>query len=191
MPRANPPPRSGGGGPCGAWWRGRPRAAAAPSTAFGGPPPPLRGGGSARGAAATPSSTPRQLEDVLGDDAEHDLGGAALDGVALGAQPLAGERAAVRALALPLERLRATGGHHQLVAALVELGAEVFEHRRLRPDPLAGLGLVLHALERERKGPGVDLGARDVGAQEGVGEAAFGVGADHLRRDLAERPGAE
>src|SRR5215203_3330699 len=127
---------------------------------------PTRGEGAPQPQHIHPSSAPRQLEDVLGDDAEHDLGGAALDRVALGAQPLAGERAAVRALALPLERIRAAGGHHELVAAL-------------------------HALQREREGPGVDLGPGDIGAQERIGQATVGIGADHLRRDLAERPGAQ
>src|SRR3569832_1557620 len=66
---------------------------------------------------------PRQIQDALGDDAEHHLGRAAFDRIGLGAQPGARASAFARALALPFQRVDAASRHQDLVAALVELGA--------------------------------------------------------------------
>src|SRR3954452_1733250 len=88
--------------------------------------------GSGFGPADRPGTTvelgPRQIEDALGDDAEHDLGRAALDRVGLGPQPGARTGALLRPLALPFQRIDAAGRHQDLVTALVELGAVIF-HR--------------------------------------------------------------
>src|SRR3954452_8403983 len=89
---------------------------------------------------------PRQVEDALGDDAEHHLGSAALDRVGLGAQPRTGTRAAVGALAFPFQRVDTARRHQDLVAALVELGAVIFHRRRKRWMRLAGLGEIERAL---------------------------------------------
>src|SRR5205085_10332014 len=66
------------------------------------------------------TSRPRQIEDALGDDAEHHLRRAALDRVGLGAQPGARTRAAARPVALPLQRIDAASRHQDFVAALVQ-----------------------------------------------------------------------
>src|SRR5262249_5974908 len=86
-------------------------------------------------AGRSPASTawndlrPRQIEDALGDDAEHDLASAAFDRIGLGAQPGARAGAAPGAFAFPFQRIGAAGRHQDFVAALVELGAVIF-HRR-------------------------------------------------------------
>src|SRR6185295_17968480 len=51
--------------------------------------------------------SPGQIEDALGDDAEHHLARAAFDRVGLGAQPGARAGAAPRALAFPFQRIDA------------------------------------------------------------------------------------
>src|SRR4051812_25419478 len=67
----------------------------------------------------------RQAKRVLGDDIELHLAGAALDGVAARAQPVAGvlELVLVEARALPAQARGPAQRQHQLLAALVELGA--------------------------------------------------------------------
>src|SRR5262245_34749494 len=70
-----------------------------------------------------------QIEDALGDDAEHHLTRAALDRIGLGAQPGARASAVPRTLAFPFQRVDAAGRHQDFVAALVQLGAVIF-HRR-------------------------------------------------------------
>ena len=67
---------------------------------------------------------------------------------------------------------RAARGHHQLVAALVQLGAGIFHHRRAGGMRLAGLQLVDEALAHRREGHGVDVERGDVGAQQRIARAS-------------------
>ena len=100
--------------------------------------------------------------------------------------------AAARALAYPFERIRAAGRHQQLVAALVQLGTIIFQHRRHCGMALLRLGKIADALKRELEGGGIDVEARrSAGAQQRIGEHAV-LGADSIGGDLAERtPGAQ
>src|SRR5579872_5391694 len=79
----------------------------------------------------------RQPEDALGDDVELDLAGPALDGVGFRAQPRPRGETVARALALPLERVRAARRHRQFHATLVEFGAVIFQQRGNRGMRLA------------------------------------------------------
>src|SRR3546814_17837296 len=79
---------------------------------------------------------------MLGDDAELNLAGPALDRIGLGAQPLPRRLAGFGTLALPFERAGAARGHDQLVPRLVELGPGIFLHRRLGRMRLPRLQLV-------------------------------------------------
>src|SRR5262245_5676360 len=91
-----------------------------------------------------------QAEDALRDDVELDLGGAALDGVAAGAEPVAcqADFAVVEAGSFPAEGLWAGDLHRELAPALVQLGAVELEERGLGAGFVAGL----HAVARARHG---------------------------------------
>jgi acyl-CoA dehydrogenase len=67
------------------------------------------------------------------------FGCATLDGVGLGAQPIAGHGAAVIIFAVPGQRFFALHRHDQLVPDFVQLGAVVLEDRRRRTETLASL----------------------------------------------------
>src|SRR5207237_9077461 len=116
----------------------------------------------------------RQPADALRDDVELHLGGAALDRVAAGAEPVArrAQLLVVEPRALPAERLWAEHVERERAAALVQLGAVVLEDGRLRPRRAAGLGALACAREREVEARLVHLDLRDVVADERVGDTA-------------------
>src|SRR6478752_2949322 len=133
-------------------------------------------------------SSPRQIQDAFCDDAEHDLAGAALDRVGLGAQPGARSRAAPRALAFPFQRVDAAGRHQDLVTALVEFGAVIFHRRGKRRVRLPGFGEIDRALGGGGQRRLVDLETGDLRAQYRIIETPLFIAANRVRSDLAERP---
>src|SRR3546814_1224183 len=68
------------------------------------------------------ASSPRQIQNPLGDDVEHDFARPAFDRIGLGAQPAARAGAALGLFAVPFERFAAAARHDEFVAALVEFG---------------------------------------------------------------------
>ncbi|KAK0334014.1 hypothetical protein LTR94_018300 [Friedmanniomyces endolithicus] len=162
------------------------RGIGVPGLCGGRTPPPLRGppphcvGRRRRGSGA------RQLQQVFGDDVQLNLAGPALDGIGLGAQPVAGGGAAVRAFALPFQGVDPAGRHPQFVAALVQFRAVVFQHGGDGRMGLFGLHLIAGPLHRQAEGGGVDLQFGDPGAQHGVVQPALGVGADRLQGSLGQ-----
>src|SRR3546814_10449502 len=68
------------------------------------------------------ASSPRQIQNPLGDDVEHDFARPAFDRIGLGAQPAARARAALGFFAVPFERLAAAARPDEFVAALVAFG---------------------------------------------------------------------
>src|SRR5712671_4698692 len=130
---------------------------------------------------------PRQIQNPFGHDAEHDLAGAALDRVGLGAQPGARPRAAFGALAFPFQRIGAARGHQDLVAALVELGAVIFHRRGKCRMGLTGLGQVDRAFGGTGQRRLVDLEGGDLSAQHRIFQTTLLVGADRIGGDLTKR----
>src|SRR5688572_30692449 len=113
-------------------------------------------------------SRSRQTQDVLRDDVELHLGGAAFDGVALRSQPAA--HGAVGFRAFPAQAAQTEHGHGDLLPALVELGAVVLEHGGERAGALPAFGSLRDPPHRELESDEVDLVSRDVRAQQVVGE---------------------
>src|SRR5271165_1052278 len=111
-----------------------------------------------------------EFEQPLGDNVEHDLGRAALDRVALRAQPASRYVLRRATIAVEIKSFRSGERHQELVPALVEFGAVVFEQRRARADFAAVRRLGEVPLPRRPGRVGVDRRARDLGAQDGVGK---------------------
>src|SRR3546814_16909767 len=80
------------------------------------------------------------IEDALGDDVEHDLTRPAFDRIGLGAQPAARAGTALGLFAVPFERVAAAARHHEFVAALVQLGPDIFHHFRTRRSEARRVG---------------------------------------------------
>ena len=76
------------------------------------------------------------------------------------------------ARAFPAEPLRPGEVHHQLAAALVQLGAVELEDRRLGTGRLPGLQAVARARQREVQAELVELDLRQAVAHHRIGEAA-------------------
>src|SRR5262249_49105635 len=129
-----------------------------------------------------------QIENPLGDNAEHDFRRAAFDRVRFRAQPGARPRAALGALALPLQRINAAGGHQDLIAALVELGAIIFHRRGKRRMTLPGLGEIDRTLGGAGERSFVDFETGDLPAQTRILQTTLFVGADGIGGDPPDRP---
>ena len=96
------------------------------------------------------------------------------------------ELVVVEAGALPAEPLRARDPHHELVAALVQLGAVDLEDRALGPGPVARLRGVAAALHGEVERALVHLELRDLVAQHARRRARRSLAEAVLARELHE-----